>query len=51
LFILSFCEVSRGILKKIEYYRSRFFCRMTGIKRNIGWSNGTLSANQKNKED
>jgi len=25
MFILSFCEVSRGILKKIEYYRSRFF--------------------------
>ena len=51
MFILSFCEVSRGILKKLNTIGQDSSGRMTGIKRNIGWSNGTLSANQKNKED
>ena len=32
MFILSFCEVSRGILKKIEYYRSRLFWQNDGHK-------------------
>jgi hypothetical protein len=38
MFILSFFEVPRGVLKKIEYYRSMlfFFGKTTIIKRNTG---------------
>jgi hypothetical protein len=28
MFVLSFFEVPKGVLKKIDYFRSRFFCNM-----------------------
>lgn len=40
-----------GVLKKLNTTGQDSFGRMTGIKRNIGWSNGTFSVNQKNKAD
>jgi len=49
--MLSFFEVPRGVLKKLNTIGQDSFGRMMGIKRNIGWSNGTFSINQKNKED
>ena len=48
MFMLSFFEVPRGVLKKLNTTGQDSFVRMMGIKRNIGWSNGTFSANQKN---
>jgi hypothetical protein len=33
LFMLSFFEVSRGVLEKIEYFLSRFFCQQDNHKK------------------
>jgi hypothetical protein len=35
MFIMSFFEVPRGVLKKSEYFRSRFFGKMMSTKGNI----------------
>ena len=35
MLMLSFFEIPRGIFKKIEYYRSRFFWQNDGHKKNI----------------
>ena len=50
MLMLSFYQILLEIVKRIEYQRSRFFWQMTGIKTNMCWSNGTFSANLKNKE-
>ena len=36
LFMFSFFEVSREVLKKLDFYRSRFFGKVTNIKKSIG---------------
>ena len=52
MFMLSFFLRSQEeSSKKLNTTGQDSFVRMTGIKRNIGWSNGTFSINQKNKED
>ncbi|WVZ75219.1 hypothetical protein U9M48_023298 [Paspalum notatum var. saurae] len=51
MFMLSFFEVPRGVLKRMDYFRSRFFGRMISTKRNTGLPNGRFFANQKTKED
>ncbi|WVZ90609.1 LOW QUALITY PROTEIN: hypothetical protein U9M48_036894 [Paspalum notatum var. saurae] len=45
MFMLSFFYVSRGVLKKMDYYRSR----MINIKRNTASLDGISCAKQKNK--
>jgi hypothetical protein len=35
-FMLSFFEISKGVLKKLEYFRSRFFWQNDQHKKNIG---------------
>jgi hypothetical protein len=49
MFMMSLFEVPRGILKKIEYFRSRFFGNMMNTKRNINWQSGIFCVSQKNK--
>jgi hypothetical protein len=51
MFMLSFYEVTKGILQKLDYYRSRFFCKEIAIKRSIGLQNGILSIDQRIKVD
>ena len=36
MFLLSFFEIPKGVLKRLDFYRCRFFGRVTNIKRNIG---------------
>jgi hypothetical protein len=36
LFMLSFFEIPKGILHKLDFYRSRFFGKGIIIKRSIG---------------
>ena len=35
MFMLFFFEVPRGVLKKLDYFRSRFFGRTTNTRKNI----------------
>jgi hypothetical protein len=41
MFMLSFFEVPRGVLEKIDYYRSRFYWQ-SDLKRSAGWLGGIL---------
>ena len=36
LFMVSFFEAPREVLKKLDFYRSRFFGKVTNIKKSIG---------------
>ena len=45
MFMLSFFDVPRGVLKKIDYFRSIFFFgKMSNIRKNINWLDGTSYA-------
>jgi len=35
MFMLSFFEVPRGVLKKLDYFRSQFFGRTMNTRKNI----------------
>jgi hypothetical protein len=35
MFMLSFSDVPKGVLERIDYFRSSFFCSKTVKKRNI----------------
>jgi hypothetical protein len=50
IFMLSFFEVPREILKKLDYYRSRFFWQSDGHKKSIDSQDGMLSVLQRTKE-
>ena len=48
MFMLSFFRVPKGVLKKLDYYRSRFFFgSVMSIRRNIDWQDGVFSASQR----
>jgi hypothetical protein len=49
MFIMSFFEVLKGVLKKIEYFRSRFFWQNDEHKKNIAWQSRIFCSNQKSK--
>jgi hypothetical protein len=51
LFMLSFFEVPKGVLEKIDYYISRFFWQNDSHKKNIDYLNGAYYANQRTKEE
>jgi hypothetical protein len=51
MFMLSFYEVPKEVLHKLDIYRSRFFWQGDNHKRNIGKQKGVLFADQKTKED
>jgi hypothetical protein len=40
IFMMSFFEVPKGVLEKIDYFRSRFFGKVMTIRKNIGWQDG-----------
>jgi hypothetical protein len=40
MFMMSFFEVPKGVLEKIGYYRSQFFCQTIVRKRSIYLLNG-----------
>jgi hypothetical protein len=44
LHMISLFLLPKGVLHKLDYYRSRFFWQGTLTKRNIDWLNGMLSA-------
>jgi hypothetical protein len=35
MFMLSFLEIGKGVRKRLDFYRSRFFCKAMLIKRSI----------------
>jgi hypothetical protein len=47
MFMLSFFRVPKGVLEKLDYYRSRFFGNAMNIKRSTGWPDGVYCINQK----
>ena len=49
LFIFSFFEVPREVLKKLDFYRSRFFWHSNEHKKSIGLQDGVSSAAQRTK--
>ena len=49
LFMFSFFEVPREVLKKLDFYRSRFFWQSNENKKNIGLRDGVSSAAQRTK--
>jgi hypothetical protein len=51
MFMLSFYEVPKGILEKLDYYRSRFFWQGDSHKKSIGSQNGVLFIDQMIKGD
>ena len=46
MLLLSFFRNSKGVLKKLDYYRSRFFWQNEGHKKSIGWHDGIFCALQ-----
>jgi hypothetical protein len=36
MFMMSFFEIPRGVLKKLDYFRSQFFGRVINTRKNIG---------------
>jgi hypothetical protein len=47
LYMVSFFLLPKGVLHKLDYYRSRFFGKGTARKRNIDWLNGMWYADLK----
>ena len=35
MFMISFFQIPRGVLKKLDYFRSRFFYRVMNTRKNI----------------
>ena len=51
VYMLSFFEIPKEVLKKLNFYRSRFFWQVDGQKKNIDYLNGIYYVDQKNKVD
>jgi intein-encoded DNA endonuclease-like protein len=49
MFMLSFFEVSRGVLEKLDYYISRFFGTTMGIRKGIDRQNGVYCIHLRTK--
>ena len=49
LFMFSFFEAPREVLKKLDFYRSRFFWQSNEHKKSIGWQDGVSFVAQKTK--
>jgi hypothetical protein len=47
MYMLSFFEVPRGVLKKLDYYRSRFFWQCDEHKKSIDSLSGVYCVHQK----
>jgi hypothetical protein len=44
--MLSFFDIPKGVLKRLDYYMSRFFGSVRNIAKNIGWINGVSCVSQ-----
>ena len=51
MFMLSFLEVPKGVRKRLDLFRSRFFWQSDSHKKNIDLLSGVLYAAQKSKAD
>ena len=49
MFMFLFFEIPREVLKKLDFYRSRFFWQSNEDKNSIGLRNGVSSAVQRTK--
>ena len=49
VYMLSFFEIPKEVLKKLNFYRSRFFWQGDGHKKNIDYPNVIYYVDQKNK--
>jgi hypothetical protein len=49
MFMLSFFEVPKGVLEKIDYFKSTFFGKMIVKRRNTDSQNGVLCTNLRTK--
>jgi hypothetical protein len=47
MFMMSFFEIPRSVLEKIDYYRSRFFWQGEDNKKSIDPPSGVSSINQR----
>jgi hypothetical protein len=50
LYMISFFLLPKGVLKKLDYYRSRFFGKGVVRKRNFDWSSGILFVHPRIRE-
>ena len=51
LYMLSFFHLPKGVLQRLDYFRSRFFWQSDNEKRNIAWLGGILYVGPKVKGD
>jgi hypothetical protein len=51
MYMISFFPLPKGVRRKLDYFRSRFFGRETITKRNIDLSNGIFCVNLRIKGD
>jgi hypothetical protein len=49
MFMLSFLEIPKGVRKRLDFYRSRFFGNLMNTKRNIDYQDGILFVDQRIK--
>jgi hypothetical protein len=49
MFLLSFFEIPKGVRKRMDFYRSRFFGKAQIIRRSIDLLSGTLYAGRRTK--
>jgi hypothetical protein len=49
MFMSSFFKVTKGVLEKIEYFRSIFFGKMIVKRKNINLQNGVLMCQPKDQ--
>jgi hypothetical protein len=51
LYLLSFFLLPKGVLKRLDFFRSRFFWQGDSEKKNIDWLSGVSFTAQKTKGD
>jgi hypothetical protein len=47
MFLMSFFKIPKGVVEKLDYYRSRFFWQCDEHKKNIDWLSGVFYVNRR----
>jgi hypothetical protein len=47
MFMTSFFKIPKGVLEKLDYYRSRFFGNVISIRKSIDWLDGVFYINRR----
>jgi hypothetical protein len=47
MFMMSFFKIPKGVLEKLDYYRSRFSGNVMSIIKNIDWLDGVFCVNRR----